>query len=201
MCTGGSGDSLVFLPVNGQSFVHVHVKNPSLLRNDPISGICLVQSKPGPLPATVLSTLSIAGASSAPQCGHERVDLSNTYSFCILSHCTALHVNPLPYQRKPGSVTSQSTFPPLPKHFPAIWFPHLRVPALFILLIPTTPSSPNTHARSLVYSIFASRSLPKIFRAHQPRTYTCGETLVTRAFFFFSRANMISWFFYFFLSS
>ena len=27
-CIGGSGDSLVFLPVNGLSFIHVHVKKP-----------------------------------------------------------------------------------------------------------------------------------------------------------------------------
>lgn len=71
--------------------------------------ICLVQGKLGPLPDTVLSALSTAGASSAPQHERGRVPLQKvpatpiapaSLGWKVLSHLTALHVNPLPYQRK-----------------------------------------------------------------------------------------------------
>lgn len=83
VCTGGSGDSLVFLPAKDCHLSTCTSKNLSLLRNDPVSSICLVRGKLGPLPAAVLSALSTAGASSASQHERGRVDLSNTYSSCI----------------------------------------------------------------------------------------------------------------------
>lgn len=158
-----------------------------------------MQGKPGLLCARVLPTPSTALPLSVDT-GQltEATPIAPASPSCqVFSHLTALHVNP--YQAKPDLVKSQSTFPPLPTHFPAIWFPHLWVPALFILLIPTTPSSPNTHARSLIYSIFASKSLPKIFRAHHGELTRAGKpSWLELFFFFFEQTWSHDLFFYFF---
>lgn len=177
--------------------IYPRVKNLSLLRSSVFSS-CLMQGKLGPLPATVLSTLSTAGASSASQHGHSRADLSNPSCFSspVLEGAVTLH-SPAP---------SSPTFPKqnlLRLYLTAHSHQHRAFPSH---LISPSPSSCFVYPINSNHPLFPqhTRTQPHLQHLRQQKPpqniqgtpsedlHVWGNPRDWRFFFPLSRANMSS---------